>query len=61
MDSEYGGSAGLIRPPPHVATVDGAADRRGVRDAALLLRRTGNRAGALPVGPVPDHSDVIGP
>lgn len=35
--SEYGGSPGLIQPPPHDPT--GAGDRRSVRDAALLLRQ----------------------
>ena len=57
--SEYGGTAGLIQPAPHEPTE--AGDRRSVREAAMLLRRAGLLAGALPAGMVPDPADAIGP
>lgn len=52
--SEYGGSPGIIQPGlegvpsdaaaggyGHDSTAEGAVDRRGVRDAALVARRAG--------------------
>jgi hypothetical protein len=52
--SEYGGAPGIIQPDLsrvdpeaaaaglyHDSTAEGAADRRGVRDAAMILRRAG--------------------
>lgn len=52
--SEYGGMPGIIQPDlsrvdpeaaaaglSHNSTAEGAADRRGVRDAAMVLRRAG--------------------
>lgn len=52
--SEYGGVPGIIQPDitrvdpeaaaaglAHESTADRAADRRGVRDAAMVLRRAG--------------------
>lgn len=52
--SEYGGAPGIIQPDVsrvdpkaaaaglgHESTAERAADRRGVRDAAMILRRAG--------------------
>jgi hypothetical protein len=52
--SEYGGAPGIIQPDVsrvhpdaaaaglgHESTEDRAADRRGVRDAAMIVRRAG--------------------
>ena len=52
--SEYGGAPGIIQPDitrgdpgaaaaglAHNSTAEGAVDRRGVRDAAMVLRRAG--------------------
>lgn len=52
--SEYGGKPGMIQPDLsrvdpeaaaaglyHDSTAEGAVDRRGVRDAAMVLRRAG--------------------
>lgn len=55
--SEYGGKPGIIQPDLsrvdpeaaaaglyHDSTQEGAADRRGVRDAAMVVRRAGLKA-----------------
>jgi hypothetical protein len=63
--SEFGGYGGLIQPevipglsdggnviPGHSSRADTAADRRGVRDAAMVLRTAGWREA---------HGETLGP
>lgn len=66
--SEYGGEPGIIQPDLsrvdpeaaaaglyHDSTMEGAADRRGVREAAMIMRRAGlKEANGIPATIVVD-------